>query len=188
MATLSVLINADCRINPNEGNYGSDTSNWLQTSSPSRILNAADFSSLPGGVVIDEAILQFRLATGVWGGKGKTLDALRLTRTNWTEKGAIWSKYDGTNNWTSAGGDYTATDKASTTIPGSSGYIQWDVTDQVLYAQQNTSKVLHFLIKFASESGSYDCYLSSRESATEAYRPKLTLTFRYLNGLWFGNA
>lgn len=37
------------------------------------------------------------------------LEVHELSRTNWTEAGVTWNKYDGTNNWTTAGGDFSAT-------------------------------------------------------------------------------
>lgn len=59
---------------------------------------------------------------------GGTHSAHDLTQTGWTQAGVTWNKYDGTNNWAVAGGDFTATAiVTSGTISGTPGWIQYDI-------------------------------------------------------------
>jgi YD repeat-containing protein len=60
----------------------------------------------------------------------KSLSLHRLTR-DWTS-GASWSTYDGTHQWTTAGGDFDATPAASALVPaGHTGWTDWMVTPLV---------------------------------------------------------
>lgn len=59
---------------------------------------------------------------------GGTHSIHEITTTGWTQAGVTWNKYDGTNNWSSAGGDFTATAiYTSGTISGTPGWVQYDV-------------------------------------------------------------
>ena len=144
-----------------------------------------DFSSLPNATVITAAQMLCYVRSG---SAARTLWAYRLTRTNWTELGVTWNKYDGTNAWTAAGGDYTADDGASITSPGTGNWAEWNVLAQAQYALLNTSKILHCLLKDGTESGISTTYFHSKNYTTDTTLcPKLTLTYRYKNALWFGN-
>ncbi|HET6508977.1 MAG TPA: DNRLRE domain-containing protein [Baekduia sp.] len=60
----------------------------------------------------------------------KQLTLHPLTR-NWTN-GASWSTYDGTNTWSTPGGDFDPTPAASTTVPAHhTGWTDWSVTGLV---------------------------------------------------------
>ena len=69
-----------------------------------------------------------------------TLKAHRVTRS-WTEgtgtfaagthDGATWNDYDGSNPWTSPGGDYVASSSVEATTPTSYGWTTWDITSYV---------------------------------------------------------
>src|SRR3990167_8194110 len=64
------------------------------------------------------------------GGSGGTVttDIHELTQV-FTEAGVTWNKYDGTNNWATAGGDYSATIVDTVDAPnGTSAYITWYLT------------------------------------------------------------
>lgn len=38
-----------------------------------------------------------------------SLEVHNVTQSGWTELGSTWNKYDGTNNWSAAGGDFSGT-------------------------------------------------------------------------------
>lgn len=186
--------NADSYIEKNSpnSNYGTETTLIIRRGGGllSRGTLGFNFSSLPGGTEVTEALLKVYYYSTVWDNPaGLNIDMCRVTQTGWTEAGVTWNKYDGSNNWGTAGGDFTATNKATTTVPGSYGWMTWDVTDIVKYAQQNTNEIAHFLMKLASESsGTYWMYFRSNNYTGDlTQRPKLNITFKYLNGLWFGN-
>ncbi len=167
-------------------NYG--TSTILQVSQPTSISKRirsvlkVDFSALPGGATIISAPLS--LYYFAWGGDGdpvgRTYWVYRLTQTLWTEGGVTWNKYDGTNNWSAAGGDYTTDDGASIVVPASFSWMNWDVKDQIIYARNNTSDIAHFLIRDGSESGSSSRkarFYSNNETVNLTLRPKLVINY-----------
>jgi|WetSurMetagenome_2_1015567.scaffolds.fasta_scaffold95396_2 hypothetical protein len=169
--------NADARIvsgHPNT-NYGTEPDTWIGQDGAGNVNRAVlslDFSVLLH-YTITAVLLELNFGTY---DSGRTLWVYRLTRPTWTEDGVTWNKYDGTNSWTSAGGDWTVTDAIS--AASASGWVQWNVLNQVLYAQANTSGIVHFLIKDSTETANHLNNFYSREYATNlTLRPKLTLTY-----------
>jgi len=53
----------------------------------------------------------------------------QLTRSNWTQSGVTYNKYDGTNSWTSAGGDYGTAMKTISVLGSASvgTKVSWDI-------------------------------------------------------------
>jgi hypothetical protein len=101
----------------------------------------------------------------------------------WTEDGATWNKYDGSNSWQTAGGF------------GANDCEQTDIGNLSLTASETGTKVISltpskiqemitgvftnngFLIKVDTESS--DCYYyESSSSSTENIRPIMTVTYR----------
>lgn len=172
-------------------NYGTSTelrvgsSDVVGDTQIRRAILKFDFSALPNFTTLISTPLSLYTYAGV---ADRTLWANRLTRTNWTEAGVTWNKYDGSNNWTSAGGDFTTTDRASALSLASGNWVTWNVLALAQYAQLNTSKILHILIKDSNETDEVDNYFYSSEYATDTTKcPKLILNYIYKNGLWFGN-
>lgn len=64
-----------------------------------------DISSIPSNAIINSAQLRMQATTEA--GAVYTMEAHRIT-SDWTENGATWNLMDGTNAWTSAGGDFNA--------------------------------------------------------------------------------
>jgi RHS repeat-associated protein len=69
----------------------------------SRALLRFDVSAIPSAAWVKEATLGLYASKAVSNTSG--IEVRRATR-NWTE-GVTWSRYDGSNFWTTAGGDYT---------------------------------------------------------------------------------
>ena len=118
---------------------------------------------------------------------GRTYWAYRLTQTAWTELGVTWNKYDGTNAWATAGGDYTTTNGASAVMPASYGWVAWTVTAQVQTAVDSVGRIVHFLVRDGAETGAAikRGYFYSRTYADTSLRPKLyvdwSLPVTYVN-------
>lgn len=175
------------------------TTNWgtnseLHTNNRSsyrqRSILSSDFSALDNAATITNAVFSlyyYEWETSYSDPTGIQVDVDRMTRTNWTETGATWNcarddNYDGTCdvNWTAYGGDYTETNKATTTIPASFGWVNWNVTSIAQYAQANTSEILYALVKYATESDSVSHiphFYSSDNTVNEAYNPKLVIDY-----------
>ena len=111
------------------------------TDKNARTLLVFDFSALPAGATITNATLSlYQYLNDTMA--GRTLDACRLTQTGWVATQATWNIYSTDNNWTSAGGDFTTTDKASATVPvGVDTWVDFDVTTLAQWFQTNTSEV-----------------------------------------------
>jgi len=117
------------------------------------------------------------------GANALTVDCHAMTRTTWTEAGATWNKYDGVNNWTAAGGDYSATIVDSLTFAGSETagteaafvLLGTGATNAMSITWGDT---VSLLLKPASGT-SLDrwCSLASKEHATSSYRPTLRVTY-----------
>ena len=152
-----------------DNNYGGAPFVYLRLADRNAILKF-DFSALPAGAIINSATLSVYKDTD---SASINFFAYRLTQTAWTELGSTWNKYDGTNNWATAGGDYTTVDFVEVSMAGL-GWLNFDVTAQVQYAQNNTSEIAHFLLK----GGTANLIICrSREYSDTVLRPKLVIDY-----------
>ena len=99
----------------------------------------------------------------------------RLTQLAWTEAGATWNKYDGTNAWTTPGGDFTTTNRVSKKIDADAAWFTWNAATLIQDCYNNQSKNVHLLLN--RKDTTYYVYFASREYATTSLRPKLTVTY-----------
>jgi len=122
---------------------------------------------------------------------GKTIDCWKQTRDDWVEgnggagSGLTWLKYDGTNTWTTAGGDYVTTNPAGGSYEPASddyGWWNWEIINLATDAIDNVSKSLNVMLKYNDETpeiGSRsDAYFYSKEYAVDTTkRPYLEITY-----------
>jgi hypothetical protein len=134
-----------------------------------------DVSSIPSGTTIARATLylysyQVTGSTGYYG-------AYALTR-NFTANGVTWNTYDGTNAWTTAGGDFNGT--ADGTSPKQSVANVWyafDVTSRVQQWINNPSSNYGWVIKCTDENLHNQDYFYQSDYATDtSLRPKLVVS------------
>lgn len=86
------------------------------------------FTLSSGSGTISAVKLNLYKAGGFGTNTGLNLEVHELSRTNWTEAGVTWNKYDGTNNWTTAGGDFSATIVSALPHTTSNNlYRTWDI-------------------------------------------------------------
>ena len=134
-----------------------------------------DLSSIPVGANVSSAILS------LWTGSGLTnvnMSIHRVTRT-WTEAGSTWNTYDGSNNWTTAGGDYDAAADANATPSSTTAGTQtnWTITSLVQEWVDGTANN-GMIVKLTTESGNTTGHLfRSSDNADAATRPKLVITY-----------
>jgi len=160
-------------------NYGSGallTVDCLTGSLMHSLLKFDLTAQIPAGAIINSATLSLYYYLYFTGDpKGRTYWAYRVTQTAWTEYGATWNKYDGTNDWTAPGGDYTTTDGASVVMPSSYGWVVWTVTAQVQTAIDSVGRIAHFLLRDDTEGGAQKQarFYSDQYVTDTTKRPKL---------------
>ncbi len=113
---------------------------------------------------------------------GDTFTIHRLTQPNWTELGATWNNYNGSNTWATAGGDFVATPAQSLTIAAVQNLVFDDLQSLVEDAVRLRGGILDLLIKGTLTTGLEYLELASSSNATPANRPKLVVN--YTNPVW----
>jgi len=188
LAALSVTATADTVTIPlppvadtrlitdwgRDSNYGAGTDIGVYQARDRSLLRF-DFASLPTGSTVGAANLVLTVSNPYNGNQNaESMNVYRLTQA-WTEGGATWNRHDGTTAWATAGGDYDATVRATSTAnPGTGGTINWDIT---ALAQEwvSNSNPNHGLIVINS-GATNELHFASKESGTTAYRPYLAAT------------
>lgn len=124
-------------------NYGTNSNlqvgEYNASVSVSRSLILFDLSAYVGKVLTSAKLRLYN--TGVDAtNNARTMYANRMVRA-WTELGATWNKYDGTNNWATAGGMTNAADvelanigTVSVTNPPTAGWHEITLTTSAIQA------------------------------------------------------
>ena len=81
-----------------------------------RSLIQFDCSSVPSGATCNSAVMTLYNSFNDVNSTAHTVYELLSGRSGWTEAGATWNTYDGSNNWGTAGADNTSSDRSSTAL------------------------------------------------------------------------
>src|SRR3990167_2433540 len=137
--------------------------------------------TIPTGITIttNSKIEFYQQGRSRAGSKDATL--ARITQAAWTETGTTWNKYDGTNNWTTAGGD-VSTPTVAFTFPDADGvWITMTGTETQTYLQDavtSRSGVCRMRLKFAVESDEdREFSIASSEYSPVSLIPKITVDY-----------
>lgn len=170
-------------------NFGTSTNLQIRSDSPSpdeftSIFIQFDLTTIPAGSIINTATLSmFQYGTNYF--TGFPMYARRVRR-DWTETGITHVKYDGTNNWGTAGCLNTTTDvdsvnSASLTITNVVEWKDWDLdttyTEQMLPAGSWSNYGWKLYISTAPGGAEFYYYYSSDYTVTPSLRPKLVLDY-----------
>ncbi len=189
MATLEIplaedAVAKDCRISngsnadsPNDGSQlmiGSFTIGG--PGSFYRSLLSFPLTGLPANSLIVSAELTLvRLASTVIGTPSFAFQ--RLTQLGWTEA-ATWNRYDGTNLWSSVGGDSTAVNAGSVVYGGSGNMTVSDLGDLVADCASLSLASVDLLGIGPENSGTSNYFAAYSSAAVDpANRPKLVITY-----------
>jgi len=165
-------------------NFGSNVNLWIYcvASGNARGILNFDVSDLPAGATISSAKLNLNYYSRAYADPvGLSVDVFKVTRDNWTEAGSTWNKYDGSNDWTAAGGDYVTSNPAGANVnmPADYGWIEWEIKDIVEDAIANVSSSVNVIVKFTTEgTGGKDAFLASNNYTHDTdLRPKLVIEY-----------
>jgi len=154
----------------------------------SRSLLRFDLSSIDAGEVVDSAVFSAGYYYDDSGTAGHTqvISAYRLLR-DWTESGATWRTYDGSHEWGTYGVENTTTDREAAAL-GSFTHTyradDWSIALDAAKVQEwiaGTTANYGFVLR-AAESENMRITICSSDYATEALRPKLTVTHHTAEG------
>lgn len=143
-----------------------------------RALIKFDLSTLPSSALISSTTLSLYAN---FDGSNNSRD-LRVYRQKkaWTETGATWNKYDGTNNWTTAGGfdsaDCEQTDIGSRTFSASETINQFKDWSLTPTTKAGLDLGNGWLMKADTESDD-EYQFADSENATAANRPKFVVVY-----------
>ena len=178
-----------------DDNHGSDTYfrvHRRNTGPDSRSRSLIHFTLSSGSGTIS-AIKLYLNAETIYAGGVSDAGLYQLTQTGWTEAGVTWNKYDGTNNWASAGGDFSATLIHQTSVT-TTGAKNWDLIEPNANGTGLTltwGSEVQLLIKAVSETSTNNDAVdfSSKENGTPGNRPYIEITYtpassiKTINGL-----
>ena len=161
-------------------NFGTNASLYATDLSDPQIIRSLirfDISALAGKTAGNTSTLTFYS----WDGSDfpVTVDCTihRVTRT-WTEAGVTWNKYDGTNNWTTPGGDYTTPSDSATAGTNTLVFTGAGLAAILQDAIDSRSGIVNLLLRHANESGlDEQLRLGSSDNATAALRPRLSVAW-----------
>jgi hypothetical protein len=141
-----------------------------------RALFQFDLTTIPSNSIIDSASFSLFM----WKNNSSTdpVSVQRLTRS-WTESGVTWNRYDGTNNWTSSGGDFNSTIYASAFPSVYWAYTNWNIKTLVQEWVTGTYTNFGMMVKRNPDnvSTSKDMHFSTREDVGTTYDPKLYIRY-----------
>lgn len=166
-------------------NYGQETE--LQVSyntipSETTILFGCDLSStfLPNGYAVESANLEFYLSDFPFG--SPTVGAWESTQHNWTEDGATWATYDGSNTWSTTGAKGSERSSLLDSVTIGSGFtssssVNWNVTLAMQNAMRDNHSADFILGIIGAGSGQIRDALFHTGGAVDAKRPELSFVY-----------
>ena len=154
-------------------NYGNLTSIGIQaynSAGRQRSLIQFDFSSIPEGSTIDSATFSayyYSYYNPSYNPAGRTYYLYRNT-DSWTETGVNWDNQPG----------FTTSQGASVTMPGSYGWVNWDVTD-ITQSWVDGMPNCGFVMKDGWETQGVNrvALFYSKEYAGTSYAPRLVVEY-----------
>ncbi|MBD3319217.1 DNRLRE domain-containing protein [Candidatus Woesearchaeota archaeon] len=151
---------------------------------------AFNLSSIPDVAIVNNALLELYFynipASDSTAAQNMAVHRIQQSPPrDWQETLVTWNTYDGTNSWTSAGGDFnaTATDVVSISSADLNSFIAWNVTTDVQAFVQNSSLNFGWILKDNTESTNSirrDFY-SKEYSGNTSLLPRLTVNYTILD-------
>lgn len=165
-------------------NYGTNT--IIQcgregTSNNLRTLMKFNLSSIPTGAACNDAAIELYCFYYDASGRDMSMHELRSGRAGWTEGGATWNVYDGSNSWGTAGCDDTSSDRLSTAIATAtvvSGWTTFDLTAADIEDWFGSSNENYgILLRETTEINWTKTQFWSSDYTTSSLRPKISVDY-----------
>jgi hypothetical protein len=139
-----------------------------------------DISDIPVSSRITAASLDLYCITASTAANGAKLS--RITRTDWVEAESTWNIYKTGSNWTTAGGDYDISTPPAVpfNLPIATGAFSISGESLVIWVQDafdSRSGICEMMLRVDSETTAGIAVFGSKEHATVAYRPVLTVSY-----------
>lgn len=135
-----------------------------------------DLTSIVGATITD-ATLALTTSGGIV--TNETVTIHRLTQPNWTELGATWLTYNGSNGWAVQGGDFVSTPVQTLVLTSLQHLVFNNIKSLVEDAIELRGGMLDVLIKGAATSGHQIVDSFSSSDANPLNRPKLVVNYEY---------
>lgn len=184
--TLDTYLNQDATTT----NYENDdlALPYAFSSHAHRNLIKFDVSSIPSGSTVTAASLELRIKSGL-SGDNCTSRVRRLIR-DWTESGATWNTYDGSNSWGAAGAqdtstDIVASDDATNVRSSISSPVTITITglETLVNGWVNGTYPNYGMVVYSDAEGDANGVVGSSEDGTSSNRPKLNVTYTTSAGI-----
>lgn len=169
-------------------NYGTDTTISARDNTSDEMFNILINFTLPdrpaGNSTITKVSLWLKQSTALT--YNGYIFVHELTQTAWTENGATWNKYDGTNDWTAPGGDYDSTIIDRQEPPGAGYWREFILMDEAEPEFNHNPLDLDWgdelnlivrTVDSATEDGDTGAIWHSKEAASAADRPYIKITY-----------
>lgn len=110
------------------------------------------------------------------------VNVYKLINNQFTENGVTWMKYDGSNNWTTSGGDYDSVQISNKLIASSDigKFVNFDLNPTVVQSWIDNPSDNYGMILISSKedstSSTFVDFASSNTGVVQ-YRPKLTVYY-----------
>ena len=144
-----------------------------QSTKEDRILIQFDLSAIPSSALVQSASLELFASSN--GGSAATIEVFRLTR-DWTEDGVTWESYNGSNNWTTAGGDFDSQMLGSFVVD-SQGVKTVDLSVPVQAWIDGSNPNYGVILISPSTSTNNEKKFDSSDNPTADTRPKLIVNY-----------
>jgi hypothetical protein len=169
-----------------EGNFGNETYLFvLDVSGQASITSLLkfDLSSIPANAIVNSATLTMTVQANDSYLVDDTVSVHRV-KQNWTEDGATWNTYDGSNSWNTPGGlgasDIDTTALSTLAFTGISADTAEDFTLDTTEIQKmvdGTNPNYGFLVKCSSAENFSGWSFYSSDNNISAYRPNLVIDY-----------
>lgn len=178
-SSADAVIDAGAKTANDGNNSILQTYPWTGSSYSKRSIIKFDLSSISGSTISSATLSLY--VTSYYTSATRTLGVHKIQQSparNWGETTVSWNKYDGTNSWTTGGGDFAASATATASVGAKNVWANWTVTTDVQSFCDNGATNFGWVLKDETEDDSQQHkQFASKEYGTASRRPKLVVTY-----------